>query len=285
MNEKSLTSPSKRDKEKNSKEVLHYLSIFFVVYLIIILIWLFKSDLLPAKTLIGAYWEIILRSIGIQNIYTSFAIIVPIIFISLAFIILKIRFSFSKYKKQSFNWGLAVFFTVGAIIIFTGIPIIDSIWGVKSLEQNLLDGSTNYRTKVGEVKCIESTQKLVYLAGELVKCNFISDISLHGGSKMVIFSFKDSTSLTLDFTNGTFIAPYNLKRIQFVITGVDENNQSRLFSVARDYTFLDPNDYEEKQSKVVAYIFGLIAIVCFTLPSAILSFIKLWDRTKRKEEN
>jgi len=161
------------------------------------------------------------------------------------------------------------------LIILSGMLGFFFLNSFTSPELNSLLRDARNGTVIGELNCTDNTGH--FLANGIVICK-IKQPDLHNFTVNISFTLKNGTTFVESQNNNiSFISPYDMKRIQFDIVGLDKTNNSISLSTARDFEFYTESQYSESKGKYITYLIGIITIIFITIPSVMANFKKLCE--------
>lgn len=173
-------------------------------------------------------------------------------------------------KKNTWT-GIAIAAIIGAIL--GGFIIIDYYYGAEPL---LLHLRNSNNVVIDNLTCT-STDKIAFyedtqlLSGEKIQCTSKS-LNLTYPIKLTFILENNSK---IEVNSLYFEAPSNLKRIEFIGTCI-ENNNNTLCSTGHNYRFLNIIENENRKNNFLNALILLFTTSIFTIPSAVLNMRQLW---------
>jgi len=212
------------------------------------------------------------ETMGIIIAYTILAIMTSAIYL----LIMKIASEMlSQEKKFNFCFHLTIcavvsFFCIGIISIslFTNIQDLSSI----------LKDKNNKDLPAGELKCYQSSGGI--LEGGMVKCNV---------TKPTLAQFNSTVTLIDRYNNFTpivgsdiieFEAKGGTTYVYFEIEGATPEGNHVSLHVGRNIEVVSQEELDDKKDRRLAYVVGLIVLILFSVPSAILNLRELYREKK-----
>ncbi len=237
--------------------------------ILLILIGVCSYGLYKFRSLLPEFLEIFQRNFGEYN--TGIFILVLLGFFSFFFFVGLIIWSAGLIDKKPLNWWFVSTILIILYVFLTGIFFIDYAIGTKDIELVLRDTQDNYRI-VGNISCSGSSG--VITAGQRVICDF--EPKLINYSAFVTFKLANGSLVLENINNLTFIAPEKIKDVAFSIQGVDAGGREWELSVSNAHNFPTLEEYEQNRGRILRYILALLAIVLFSIPSAMVNFKSLY---------
>ncbi|MDO8563750.1 MAG: hypothetical protein Q7R87_01965 [Nanoarchaeota archaeon] len=253
--------------EKSKTELLTIGSIFFVLFIIVLI----KSPL------ISYIIDIFNRSIGKFQTELIFGdlkvscIFLLICSLSILFLYLGSKNKITIYRKNLFLIIIAIL--LGFILFTTGMFLIDRTLSPQQIQFNLLDNHNSY---VGKIECYEiaSNSKIILIDNNAF-CTF----------KLSYWRINNSkTTALLTLTNGIkepftgegyqieLKALANVSYISFKIYGkdLDNSNITREASVGYPFKFVSQTEYENKKKEFLTFVLGLLGLIFLSVPQFII---------------
>lgn len=204
--------------------------------------------------------EIVFNLLQSIIIYLSLSILLYLLIISL--------FKITFYSNKSL---FIICILTSIFILLVGLFAIELIVGVPNLNSVLRD-SNDVSKIVGSIDCEDDSNE--FLDEGVVNCKIKKPILLAKESTILLFSkgtLLDNISDSL-----TFNASPEIDRIEFYIKGIDIDNVVINLEVGRNFKFVSPEQVVKNKDKRLAYVFGLLGIVLFSIPVAFLTLRDLY---------
>ena len=234
-----------------------------LIFVIICIIALFQL-----KFLIPTILEIFQRNFGEYD--TGLFIGTSVSLITVMFLVGLIIWSLGFVNNKKINWWIVSTILLIIYVFAVGMLFIDYAIGTKNIDLVLRDDLNNLRI-VGNITCTGNSG--VPIAGEYVICDFKPVLLNH--SAYVTFKFINKSMRTESIQNLVFVAPQDVEYVNFIIKGIDLQNNLRDFSTGKAHHFPTSIEYEQNRGKLLRYMLALLAIVLFSIPSAMVNFKSL----------
>lgn len=177
------------------------------------------------------------------------------------------------YKKSWFV--LTVFIMV--VVLFSGsIIITDRVYN-NEITFELTEGHTEGRTLIRDITCEPNNGKY-FIYGELTICSI--QPKLDNGVSEATFSLRNGTQILEKqrVSNGVFQfrAPEETIGLSFDVTAFDQNQELRQFVSGRNVDFINPEDKEKYEDRLITLYIWLLGVV-FLIPTMMNNVKKLWN--------
>jgi hypothetical protein len=152
-----------------------------------------------------------------------------------------------------------------------GFVSLNEFLGLPNLSSILRDSNGKV---VGEMNCKDESGN--FLANNVVSCDFKPELK-NFTVELKFYSTNNEVTFEKIYNKTiTFKALRDMRRIDFIIEGFDENNNTKHLEVGRDFTFYTEEEYTQRNDKFIAYLLGLLGIIAFSVPNFMVNMKKLY---------
>ena len=193
--------------------------------------------------------------------------------ISLFFLFILININLLKKDFNPPMWG-QVTICLMIVLFFVGNGFIKSEFGRPELRLDLHD-KENPSAIWGYITCSDDSKNL--LTNSLVICSLNS--SLNNISSAIHFDYQNgSQSDSTHFSNISFIAPPQVKRISFDIIGTNENGIAVRLVTGGYITFFNETELRTRSDTSLVYELGFLGVIFFSVPAMMLNLRELFKK-------